>query len=416
MPEFLELIPPSEALSLILSHINYRLQPESISADSSLDRVTWGSIHAPHALPSFNRSTVDGFAIRAQDTYGASESLPSYLNVIGEVKMGSAPAFDLSPASCALIHTGGMLPASANAVIMLEHTQSISSDEIEVLRAVADGENVLHTGEDVSHGQIVIPDGKRLGPAEVGGLAALGINQIQVCRKPRVAIISSGDEVVPADAQIRPGEVRDVNTHTLSSLISRYGGTPVSFGIQPDRLDVLIRTAQDAIENCDTVVFTAGSSASARDLTSEAINGLGKPGVLVHGINVRPGKPTILAACKPELCPYPKPVIGLPGNPVSAMVIALLFVKPIIQRLMGLPADIIQDFVTARLTINLSSQAGREDWVPVKLFGSHPDWQAEPVFGKSNLIFTLVRSDGLLRIPPDATGLNAGSLVDVFLL
>jgi molybdopterin molybdotransferase len=302
-----------------------------------------------------------------------------------------------------------MLPDGADAVVMIEHTQTARSGEVEVLRAVAPGENLLKIGEDVTQGEEVIPVGTRLRPAEIGGLMALGVTRVSVARRPQVAILSSGDEVIPPEAEPGPGQVRDVNSYSLGALVEQGGGLPVRYGILPDRADLLREAAVRALEACQVVIITAGSSASARDLTAEVIHSLGKPGVLVHGVNVRPGKPTILAVCNG------KAVIGLPGNPVSALVIAGLFVLPVLHAALGLRARRPAARVSARLKTNLPSQAGREDWVAVRLQETPEGNFADPVFGKSNLIFTLARADGLVRIPPDATGLEAGQLVDVHL-
>jgi molybdopterin molybdotransferase len=413
MPEFLNLLPPSEALAKLQSHLTLLPVQEEIETSRALGRVTFASIQAPHPLPSFSRSTVDGFAVRATDTYGASESLPAYLEVAGEVMMGQAPGFSLPPARCALIHTGGMLPSGADAVVMVEHTQSAGPAEVEFLKSVAVGENVLKVGEDVAEGQEVIPAGARLGPAEIGGLMALGLTRVQVSKKPRVGIISSGDEVVPPEAEIKLGQVRDVNSFTLSTLIEQVGGIPLRYGIIPDQANDLQAAAERALKECDLLVITAGSSASARDLTADVINSLGKPGVLVHGVEVRPGKPTILAVCGDGK--NAKAVIGLPGNPVSALVIAGLFLVPVIEQLLGLRTSRPRPQVRARLALNLPSMAGREDWVPVQLVNRPEGYLAEPVFGKSNLIFMLAGADGLIRIPPAATGLSTGEFVDVLL-
>lgn len=414
MPEFLKLIPPQEALDLLLGSYSQPSRVEEIETESSLGRVTSLPIIAPHALPSFKRSTVDGYAVIAADTHGASETLPVYLSIIGEVPMGDAPGFRLSATKCMEIHTGGMLPKGADAVIMLEHTQQVKPDEVEILRSVADGENVLHIGEDVQSGQAVIPSGTRIRPAEVGGLMALGITRLQVRCKPKVGIISSGDEVIPPGSNLSPGRVRDINSYTLAALVEDAGGYAVRYGIIPDQLEAMIISVSQALEECDMVVITAGSSASSRDLTAQVINELGDPGVLVHGVNVKPGKPTILGICEG------KPVIGLPGNPVSALVIASLFVVPVVDMILGVKISTPRPYVLARITINISSIAGREDWVAVRLIKneviSSNEYVVEPVFGKSNLIFTLSRADGLVLIPADVTGLNAGDLVEVFLL
>ncbi|GAB4463761.1 MAG: molybdopterin molybdotransferase MoeA [Anaerolineales bacterium] len=414
MPEFLTLLPPDEARSLLLSHLSTPApDSEPISAANALNRILAEDIRAPHPLPEFERTSVDGYAVRAQDTYGASDSLPAYLTLIGEVPMGDAPAFELGTGQCALIHTGGMLPKGADAVVMLEYTQSAHENEIEISRAVAEGENVIHTGEDVAQGQLILPKGTRLRPAEIGGLMALGITAVRVARPVKVGLISTGDEVIEPSQSPRPGQVRDINSYSLGALVEKSGGVAKRYGIVGDQFQALKEAAAQALSECEAVVITAGSSASTRDMTADVIRSLGEPGVLVHGINTRPGKPTILGVCNG------KAVIGLPGNPVSALVNGYLFVAPVIEKLLGvLPKP--RAAVQARLTVNLPSQAGREDWWPVKLIVNRQseivNYEAEPIFGKSNLIFTLASADGLLRIHPDATGLSAGEIVEVLLI
>ncbi len=436
MPEFLTLLPPDEARKLLLSHLSSGISAsESIDVVHALDRVLAEDIFAPHPLPDFQRTTVDGYAVQARDTFGASDSLPAYLTLVGEVPMGDAPAFEISPGQCALIHTGGMLPNGADAVVMLEYTQSVvgagsprpvvpmnetgredlapMQTEIEIFKAVAEGENLIRIGEDVAQGQLILPKGSVMRPAEIGGLLALGITSLHVGRKVRVGLISTGDEVIDPGQAPRPGQVRDINSYTLGALVEKSGGVAQRYGIISDQFQALKDAAAKALGECDVVVITAGSSASTRDMTADVIRQLGEPGVLVHGINTRPGKPTILGVCDG------KAVIGLPGNPVSALVNGYLFVVPVIEKLLGaLPRP--RATVQATLTVNLPSQAGREDWWPVKLIvnrqSSTVNYDAEPIFGKSNLIFTLASADGLLRIHPDATGLSAGETVDVVLI
>ena len=235
---------------------------------------------------------------------------------------------------------------------------------------------------------------------------ALGIGHGGRWRAARgLAILSSGDEVVPPEQMPAPGQVRDINSYSLAALVERSGGEAVLYGILPDRAEALEERMRRALEECDLVVITAGSSASTRDLTAAVIGRMGAPGVLVHGVNVKPGKPTILGVCAG------KPVIGLPGNPVSALVIAGLFVTPVVERLLGLPAGRPRVCVPARLAVNLPSQAGREDFVPVRLVAEDGGYRAEPIFYKSNLIFTLARADGLVHIPADANGLEVGAEV-----
>ena len=435
MPEFLTLLPPDAARDLLLSHLSQpTIDSESIDVISALNRTLAEDIIAPHPLPDFQRTTVDGYAVRAQDTFGASDSLPAYLTLIGEVPMGDAPAFEIGTGQCALIHTGGMLPNGADAVVMLEYTQMIvgagsshpglmddtgrgdpapTQIEIEIFRAVANGENLIRVGEDVAQGQLVLPRGTLVRPAEIGGLLALGITSVRVAKKICVGLISTGDEVIDPSQTPRPGQVRDINSYTLGALVEKSGGVAKHYGIISDQLQALKDAAALALSECDVVIITAGSSASTRDMTADVIRSLGEPGVLVHGINTRPGKPTILGVCNG------KAVIGLPGNPVSALVNGYLFVVPVIEKLLGaLPKP--KPTVLARLTVNLPSQAGREDWIPVKLIVhrqlSIVNYNAEPIFGKSNLIFTLAAADGLLRIHPDATGLSAGEIVEVLLI
>ncbi len=415
MPEFLTLLPPDEARERLLSHLSpRRVDPEQLAVDSALGRVTAEDIAAPHPLPEFQRTTVDGYAVRAKDTFGASDSLPAYLNLIGEVPMGDAPSFEIDTGQCALIHTGGMLPKGADAVVMLEYTQSAQRNEIEIFKSLAEGENIIRIGEDVAKGQVVIPKGTVLRPAEIGGLMALGITTLRVARLVKVGLISTGDEVIEPSQHPRPGQVRDINSYTLAALIEKSGGVAKKYGIIADQLSALRDAAVKALLECDVVIITAGSSASTRDMTAEVIRQLGEPGVLVHGINTRPGKPTILGVCNG------KAVIGLPGNPVSALVNGYLFVAPVIEKLLeALPKP--KAIRQARLSVNLPSQAGREDWWPVRLLpsssggGRVEGFSAEPIFGKSNLIFTLASADGLLKIQADATGLSAGEMVEVYL-
>jgi molybdopterin molybdotransferase len=452
MPEFLTLLPPDEAREKLFSHLptpepvsSPKRASEEIDVASSLGRVTAENVTAPHPLPDFRRSTVDGFAVRAKDTFGASDSLPAYLALAGEVPMGDAPESALESGQCMTIHTGGMLPEGADAVVMLEYTQQTNPsegsetfgrlDEIEILKSVAEGENVIAIGEDVAQGQVVQPKGSLMRPAEIGGLMALGITRLRVSKRVRVGLISSGDEVIPPEKSPRPGQVRDVNSYTLAALVTKAGGEPELYGIVGDSFANLKETAARALSECDAVVITAGSSASTRDMTADVIDQLGEPGVLVHGINTRPGKPTILGVCEG------KAMIGLPGNPVSALVNGYMLVVPLIERLLGgIPRP--KATLQARLTVNLPSQAGREDWWPVKLLrpernevkskgdeaksvspstaplrsSAQDEYNAEPIFGKSNLIFTLAAADGLLKIPPDATGLSAGEVVEVLLI
>lgn len=410
MPEFLKLIPTHQALEILLLNVERKIGIERIKTINALGRVTAQSVFSPIPLPPFPRSTVDGYAVRAGDTFGASESLPAYLKVIGEVAMGSEVNFDISPGEAALIHTGGMLPISCNAVVMVEYTQIVAGETVEIFRAVASGENIIKVGEDVSKGEEVIRSGVKIRPAEIGGLTAIGILNIDVARKPVVGLISSGDEVVSPESDLKPGQVRDTNSYSLSALIDQAGGIPRRYGIFPDDFEQIKTVADQAFAECDMVVITAGSSASARDLTASVINTLGLPGVLVHGVSIKPGKPTILAVCNHKV------VIGLPGNPVSALVIAGFYVVPVIESLLGLARVGNRYLFSARITTNVPSIAGREDWVAGHLSTDANGYFVEPIFSKSNLIFSLVRANCLIRVPAVATGLSANEQVEVQLI
>ncbi len=409
MPEFLDLLLPSQALNKLLEALSIKVEEETISTAEALGRVTSQPVKAPHRLPTFSRSAVDGYAVKAADTFGSGESAPAYLKVIGEVPMGAEVEFSLKPTQCALIHTGGMIPQGADAVVMVEYTQAIKSSEVEIFRAVAAGENVIHAGEDVEAGQAVIPAGAILRPAEIGGLMAFGLTTVKVTRRIKVGILSSGDEVVPPENNIKPGQVRDINSYSLAALVQQSGAEAIILGIIPDKEEALYQAVDQALKIADLILITAGSSASTRDLTSRVIDRLGPPGVLVHGINIRPGKPTIFGVCQG------KPVIGLPGNPISALVIGWLLVDPVLRKMSGLSEELNRPMVKARLAANVPSVAGREDWAPVMLVKHESGYDAQPIFFKSNLIFNLARANGLARIPADQTGFQAGEIVDVYL-
>jgi molybdopterin molybdotransferase len=412
MPEFLTVVPPAEALNRLLTALPTKREPrlERIPTADSLGRVLAASVSAPHPLPPFPRTTVDGYAVRAADTFGAGATLPAYLKLVGEIPMGRQAEIELGSGQAALVHTGGMIPAGANAVVMVEDTQRSRQDEIEVLKPVSVGQNVLQVGEDVKAGEIVVERGTQIRPQEIGGLIALGVVEVDVFAAPSVGILSTGDEVVPAESDPGQGQVRDVNSYTLAALVIRAGGVPIRRGIVPDRFDALLDAATRAHRVDDLVIITAGSSVSARDVTAEVIQRLGAPGVLVHGVSIKPGKPTILAVAEG------KPVIGLPGNPVSALIVAGLFVTPIIRRLSGMNGPQLTPTLHARLSTNIPSTAGREDHIPVRLTVTPDGLLAEPVYGRSNLIFTLVRADGVVVIPPATTGLATNAEVEVRLI
>lgn len=413
MPEFFNVLPPDEARTLLFEHLTAVLPSETIRSEDALGRVTAASILSPQPLPAFRRSTMDGYAVRAADTFGASGSLPAFLSVTGEVAMGRRATATLNSGEAVLVHTGGMIPPTADAVVQIELTQVIGAAagthpfEIEVFKAVAPGENVLQVGEDVQVGSQVLPQGHLLRPQDLGGLLALGITAVAVANRPRVAILATGDEVVPPDSETGPGQIRDINSYTVAGQVIRAGGIPQRGGIIADDFRALETAARKALDSADMLVMSAGSSVSVRDKTVEVIERLGEPGVLFHGVATRPGKPTIAGVVDN------KPVLGLPGNPVSAMVQFDMFGTPAIYRLQGLNSLPKQGFVWAKLSQNIASQSGREDYIPARLQETAEGLLAVPVFGKSNLIYTLVNADGLIKTPLNKGGLLAGELVEV---
>lgn len=414
MAEFFNVLPPDEARALLLGHIRPLVGIEEIATTEALGRTTAVDIHAPQSLPNFRRSTMDGYAVRARDTFGASESLPGILRVIGEVSMGSEADIELDIGQAVLIHTGAMLPPAADSVVQIEHTQTVDGlvannnpYEIEVFRATPVGQNVIQIGEDISGGELLLAAGSTLRPQDIGGLLALGISRVAVRPRPRVMILATGDEIISPEQEPRPGQVRNINSYTLAGQCAGVGALPVIRGIVPDDISELHDAAGEALAEGDMVVMSAGSSVSVRDMTVDVIDRLGKPGVLFHGVATRPGKPTIAGVIDG------KPVLGLPGNPVSAMIQFDMFGVPAIRRLLGVNRVPPINQVQARLTQNIPSESGREDYIPARLVETADGFLATPIFGKSNLIFTLINADGLVQIPLNRSGLSAGELVEV---
>ncbi len=416
MADFFNVLAPDDAVAALKMRladyhgngVSAAVSSETVATSHALGRITAECILAPEMLPAFARSTMDGYSVRAQDTFGATEGLPAYLDLVGEVGMGELAQVRLATGQTARAYTGGMLAHGADAVVQVERTQMLDDTTIEVMRPVAPGENVVQVGEDIRESETILPKGSVMRAQDIGGLLALGITRIRVHRKPRVGIISTGDELVPPDADVGAGQIRDINTYTIAALVSQAGGTPQPLGLIPDDFDAQRTAAARGIRDSDMLVFSAGSSVSSRDMTAAVIDSLGKPGVFVHGIAIKPGKPTIVGLVDG------KPCIGLPGNPVSAMVVFDLVAMPMIYHLAGCKRMPPPPMTQAALLRDIPSIAGREDFVPVKLVqDDNGVLSAEPVFGKSNLIYTLVRSDGVVKVPMDAGGLYAGEQVRV---
>ncbi|HEX4102377.1 MAG TPA: gephyrin-like molybdotransferase Glp [Pseudonocardiaceae bacterium] len=383
-----------------------RTQTQTVALAEALGRVPARDVIASGPLPGFARSTVDGYAVRAADTYGASEGLPSYLDLVGAVLMGVAPGVTVTAGTAVEMPTGGVLPPGADAVVMVEYTNETMPGTVEVLRPVAPGGGVVQADDDVTPGAVLTPAGRPLRAVDLGMLAAAGVTEILTHARPRVAILSTGDEVVaPSTATLRPGQVRDAIASALAGLVLEAGGWPVPCGIVPDDPAALRSALHVALAQADLVVVSAGSSVGTRDATADAVASLGKPGIFCHGLAIKPGKPTLLAECDGV------PVIGLPGNPLSALVVFRLVGAPLVWRLAGCVTPPPEPSVIASLARDVPSEAGRRDVVQVQLNGG----QAEPLFGASALLSVLTRADGYLVVPEPATGLDAGADVSVTL-
>ncbi len=381
---------------------------ETIPIAASSGRILAEDITADRDLPEFSRSTMDGYAVPAASTFGASEGSPAYLTVKDTVPMGVLPAFSIAPGEAARISTGGMLPIGCDSVVMIEHTDKLDETTIEVYRSVAPGRNVIEKGEDFGRDQVVLSRGQPLRPQETGLLAAFGYDSVRVFKRPTIAIISSGDEVVPVDVTPTPGQIRDVNTYTLAGLVIAAGGIPVSYGIVPDSYDALFRTCREALSRSDMLLLSGGSSVGSRDFTVDVLNNLDDSRILVHGISISPGKPTILSKTES------KAVWGLPGHVVSAMVVFKIVVQPFIVHIAGWSQTFLRPrTIPARLTRNIESAQGRTDFVRVRFVLKNGEVGAEPILGKSGLLNTMVKADGLIEIDAHTEGLDAGATVAV---
>ncbi len=400
MTLFLKTVPVEDAIrtaKLLASPVS----AEFVPLQNAEGRVLASDITADMDIPGFSRSTVDGYALRASDTIGASESLPALLSISGSVAMGETTAITIFPGTCVYIPTGGAVPEGADAIVMIEYCEQIG-DEVLVRRPVAKGDNIMAQGEDFLKGEVVLSPGICLSPREVGVLAAVGQAEIPVFRRPVLGVISTGNELVPVSDTPGTGRVRDSNSYLVGAFLQARGCIPVYLGIARDERDVLRQRFQVALSRCDAVIISGGSSKDYRDLTADLIREQGE--VLVHGISIAPGKPTIIGRAGG------KPVIGLPGHPASAYVVLLVIVQPLLAVMTGRMEEKTPS-VTMVLAENIPSAKGREDYVRVRFSGG----QAVPEFGKSGLMNTLIRSSGLVRIPAGKEGLEEGEVVEVLL-
>lgn len=363
-------------------------------------------------LPHFHRAAMDGYAVISKDTFGASQSLPAYLKLAGVVEMGKEATQPLTKGDAIRISTGGMMPPGADAVVMVEYTDETDGGLVEIHRGVSPWQNVIQIGDDIKKGEPVFSHGRRLRGHDLGALTGVGISSITVYKRPRIALISTGDEIVDADVDPRPGQVRNINQHSLAGLIEEVGGTLKDWGVIRDDREQLTKAIGEALAWADLVLLSGGSSMGAKDIALETILSFPDAEFIFHGISIAPGKPTIFAkACG-------KPILGLPGYPVSALVIFDLFGAPMLRRLGGENLAALQSFtrtLRAKLKTNIASQIGREDYVRVTLEQQVEGYVATPLPSKSGAIFTLVKADGMVRIELNRDGLEQGDEVEVIL-
>ena len=411
MTEFLEVVSSNELRQRLEGF--RRLPSESISIDDAVGRYLAEDVLSPEDLPEHPRSTVDGYAVRANDTFGASDSLPALLRLTGSVEMGKQPETAVESGAAVQIPTGGFLPAGADAVVMVEYTDHLDSSHIEVSKPVTLRANVLDRGEDIRKGAPVLPCGRRMRPQEVGLLAAVGITKVRVFRRARVAVISTGDEIVEVVRKPGPGQIRDANGHSVAALVRACGAEATRLPIVPDDEAALQHTIGNALEDCDVVVLSGGSSVGMRDLVVDVLARLPDIEILAHGVAIRPGKPALFARCNG------KAMVDLPGHPVSALIVGQVFLAPLLHYLQGAPLERgpLGQRVAGRLATSMHSTIGLEEYVRVRLVrNGEGECEVHPVFGKSSMLSTMGRADGLLVVPPESEGLTAGQRVEVILL
>jgi len=392
--------PIADALSLVLDKFGGKTgQVESVGLDQALGRYLGADIVAQEDVPAFDRSTVDGFAVRSSDLRGCSDSIPAILQKVGDSVMGRSYEIPLAPDTCVYVPTGGAIPPNADAMVMLEFTEDLGGDQFAFYRPVAPGANLILRGEDLKQGEAILKSGKKLGVADIGTLAALGKTEVPVFSRPVVGIISTGDELVPPGKSLQPGQIRDVNSDMLKAAVEQRNGFAISKGIVEDDFDALKNACLELISRVDILLVSGGTSVGEKDNMPRIMADLGE--MLIHGLAVKPGKPTIIGEIEG------KAVFGLPGNPVAAFFIFDSLVKPLLLAMQGGKAKIEQ--AEARLTRAVSSNHGREEFILVRLEGS----EAEPVPSKSGLISTVSRANAYFIIPRDQEGLPKGALVQV---
>ena len=403
--DFLTSIRAAEALGVIASFSLKPPETVEVSIEEASARILAADIIAPEDIPPFSRSLVDGYAVKAKDTYGARESMPALLAPKGEVPVGEITEIRVADGEAVYVATGAMVPSGADGVVMQEQARP-SAQDLEVTASVRRGENICFKGEDIGKGDAVLHKGTPLSPFDIGVLAALGITRAPVFCQPLVGLLSSGNEVVPADTLPPAGKIRDINTHTISNLLRARGCSILLGGIAEDSLEDLSGKLS-SMRECDMILLSGGSSKGQADFVTAAVEKLGGE-VLFHGINIRPGKPTIFASL------WGKPVFGLPGHPVSCSMVVLRFVLPLVARMKGETCPVRSCSVRGILGTNVPSSYGVEEYVRVKTERQEGSLVVTPIFGKSSVISTLSKADGFFVVPEGAEGLEAGVEVEVY--
>ncbi|MBS7644140.1 molybdopterin molybdotransferase MoeA [Candidatus Bathyarchaeota archaeon] len=399
---FTKLTNVDEALRKLVSHAKVSvLEPETVTLNEALGRVLAVDIIAPRDLPNFDRSAVDGYAVFASDTFGASEFNPKKIRLV--------TGDQIKPGTAVRVWTGSAMPAGADAVVMLEFVRP-HEDSIEVLKPVVPGQNVSPKGEDIPQGEIALKKGQRLRPQDLGLIAALGFVQVKVVRKPKIAVLSTGDELVELGSIPKKGQVIDTNRLILQAMIKELGGAPQDLGIVKDELNEITERIAAGLATTDMVITTGGTSVGKLDLVPDAINKLGNPGMLVHGIAMRPGRPTGLAVVDG------KPILTFPGNPVAAMFSFEVFARPLILKMLGIAAE-PRPTVNAKLTRRIASTLGTKVFLRVWVFEKNGMLFAEPIRTTgSGILTTMTKANGYVVIPETREFLEADEMVTVHLL
>lgn len=383
---------------------------EHVRLSQAYDRVLAKDTVAHTDVPPFNRATVDGYAVKAKDTFGADETKPIALKICGSINVGEVPHIAVEDGSAAEIATGAPIPEGTDAVIMFEYT--IRKDaKVALYRPVSKGENVMKAGSDIKKGDMILKKGQTLSSWEIGVLAALGIAKVEVYKRPKVAIISTGPEIVELGKPLPSGKIYDINAHTLNAAVLECGGQPLNFGIVPDEADKLKTAIRKALSSADVVITSGGVSAGPRDLIPEILSQLGEPGIIIDGMAVKPGKPTTIAIVDR------KPVFALPGHPTSSLLMFHILVRPIIVKMAGKTEEPLP-FVEVIVGARIFSEKGRRTFIMVNLSRDKTGKTlVSPVAtGLSGAITTLTKADGFIELPESQQFINAGENVKVYLL